>query len=99
MSGASGRHRACRSITSRIVAAAGGASGTILPPVLPEELLVRRLAHVLGREGHHDARDVEEVAEAEVVGDAVAAPGATAHRQGERERVVEAAPGREAVGL
>ena len=47
----------------------------------------------------HDARDVEEVPVVEIVRDAVAAPGAAAHRQRERQRVVEAAAGREAVRL
>ena len=53
----------------------------------------------VGRERMHDARDVEEVPAVEVVGEAVAAPPAAAHRQRERQRVVEAAAGREAMRL
>ena len=51
------------------------------------------------RERPHDPRDVEEVPVIQIVRNAVAAPGAAAHRQRERQRVVEASAGREAMRL
>src|SRR2546423_7206372 len=47
----------------------------------------------------HDARDVEEVTVVQVVGNAVASPGAATHRKRERQRVVEASAGRKAMRL
>src|SRR5258706_2073020 len=49
--------------------------------------------------GAYDARDVEEMLVVQVCREAVAAPGPAAHRQGERQPVVEAAAGRERMGL
>src|SRR5580704_3179427 len=72
----------------------GGLSG-------PFEILAEDLSFVgqaLGDDAR-DARDVEEVAIVHVVGKAVLPPGAAAHREREGKPVVEAAAGRDAMGL
>ena len=51
------------------------------------------------RDRVRDARDVQVVAVAEIAGEIVAAPRAAAHRERERQAVVEVAAGREAVRL
>src|SRR4051812_12823908 len=62
-----------------------------------EQLVLARLAHTRRREGAHHAGDVQEMAIVQVVRDAVASPRAATHRQRERQRIVEAAAGREAM--
>src|SRR4029453_8154465 len=87
------------SMASRIVRGVIVRSGTEFLPVRAEDLVVGRLPNVRGSEWHHDARDVEKVPVVEVVGKTVAAPRPAPHRHRERQRIVEAAAGREAMNL
>src|SRR3954471_4336843 len=74
-------------------------SSAMLRAIAAEQLVLGRFVDALRRERADDARDVEEMTIAEVVRNTVAAPGAAAHGQRERQRVVVTAAGREAMRL
>ena len=92
---------ACASIdlAERLRAHGASAFSAELAPICAEDLVVGRLGTRSAGQRTHDARDVEEVPVVQIVREAVATPGAAAHRQRERQRVVEAAAGGEAVRL
>src|SRR5690349_11975192 len=71
----------------------------MLRAVATEELVLRRLANPFGRERADDTRDVQEMTKSDIVRRAVAAPRAAAHRQRERQCIVEAAARCEAMRL
>src|SRR5437868_6766158 len=96
--GAEEKRRAFSSTTSRNVRIPRLLQA-VAASIVAEQLVVGRLAHLLGRQRMDHACDVEEMPVVEIVGNAVPAPASATHRERERQRIVEAAAGRKTMRL